>query len=174
VVAYLAYLRAPLDPSDARYLGFLAGTTLADSPRFGEGLEWQWRTLDECAEEKVDRVNPTFSKYMSKETKEGPKRACWNSWIAPHNFEGFFLNFEGFFLNMGDMLVKAGDWQTARKIYANAKLSHDYPAWKFSSILDDRIEHAQENTALLQCDKCNANRDDDDQLQVFMHGCHQQ
>jgi tetratricopeptide (TPR) repeat protein len=172
-----------LDPSDARYLGFLAGTTMAegnlhkderltrkgyfmlrdsirawpefnlftggyimsrlpsDSPRFREGLEWQWRTLDECAEERVDRANPIFSKYMSKETKEGPKRACWNSWIAPHNFEGFFLN-------MGDMLVKAGDWQTARKIYANAKLSHEYPSWKFSSVLDDRIEHAQENVAL--------------------------
>jgi len=39
---------------------------------------------------------------MSKKTKEGKKRVCWNSWIAPHNFEGFFLN-------MGDMLVKSGD-----------------------------------------------------------------
>jgi hypothetical protein len=53
---------------------------------------------------------------------DGKKRACWNSWIAPHNFEGFFLN-------MGDMLVKVGDWRTAQKIYANAKLSPDYANW---------------------------------------------
>ena len=40
---------------------------------------------------------------MTLETKEGARRACWNSRIAPHNLEGFFLN-------MGDMLVKSGDW----------------------------------------------------------------
>ena len=150
-----------LDPSDARYLGFLAGNIVAegtlhkderlvrrgyymlldaidawpefnlftagfvlsrlpaDSPRFKEGLEWQWRELDVCAQERIDRRNPDYSRYMALERREGPKRACWNSWIAPHNFEGFLLN-------MGDMLVKSGDWQTGQKIYANAKLSRDY------------------------------------------------
>ena len=172
-----------LDPSEARYLGFLAANTLAegnlhkdeqltreghfillesikawpefnlftggyvmsrlpaDSPRFREGLEWQWRTLDECIEGKIDRANPDYSRYMSKETKEGRKRPCWNSWIAPHNLEGFFLN-------MGDMLVKAGDWQTAQKIYANAKLSKEYASWKYQTVLDDRIKQAQGNVAL--------------------------
>jgi hypothetical protein len=171
-----------LDPSDARYLGFLAGHTIAeghlhkdeqltregyfmlldsirawpefnlftggyvmsrlpaDSPKFREGLEWQWRTLDECIEGKIDRANPDYSQYMSLETREGKKRACWNSWIAPHNFEGFFLN-------MGDMLVKSGDWQTAQKIYANAKLSKEYASWKYQAVLDDRIKHAQANVA---------------------------
>ncbi len=172
-----------LDPSEARYLGFLAANTLAegnlhkderltregyfmlldaikawpefnlftggyvmsrlppDSPQFREGLEWQWRTLDVCTQEKVDRANPDFSKYMSKETREGRKRPCWNSWIAPHNFEGFFLN-------MGDMLVKSGDWQTAQKIYANAKLSKEYANWKYQNVLDDRMQQAQGNVAL--------------------------
>jgi hypothetical protein len=171
-----------LDPSDARYLGFLAGHTIAegtlhqdekliregyfmlldaikawpefnlftggyvmsrlpaDSPKFREGLEWQWRTLDECIEGKIDRANPDYSKYMSLETREGKKRACWNSWIAPHNFEGFFLN-------MGDMLVKSGDWQTAQKIYANAKLSKEYASWKYQTVLEDRIQQAQANVA---------------------------
>jgi hypothetical protein len=171
-----------LDPSEARYLGFLAGNTLAegnvhqdekltregyfmlldaikawpefnlftggyimsrlpaDSPQFREGLEWQWRTLDECIEGKIDHANPDYSKYMSKETREGRKRVCWNSWIAPHNFEGFFLN-------MGDMLVKSGDWQTAQKIYATAKLAKEYPSWKYQAVLDDRIKQAQANVA---------------------------
>lgn len=77
--------------------GYVFSRLPADSPQFQEGLAWQWRTLDHCIE-------------------EGKKRACWNSWIAPHNLEGFFLN-------MGDMLVKSGDWQMAQKIYANARLS---------------------------------------------------
>lgn len=47
------------------------------------------------------------------------------------------------------MLVKSGDWQTAQKIYANAKLSKVYGNWKYQAVLDDRIKHAQDNVALL-------------------------
>jgi hypothetical protein len=121
--------------------GYVMSRLPADSPRFREGLEWQWRNLDVCVSGKIDRVNPDYSKYMSLETKQGPKRACWNSWIAPHNLEGFFLN-------MGDMLVKSGDWQTAQKIYANAKLVKEYPSWKYQTVLDERIKQAQGNVAL--------------------------
>src|SRR5260221_633334 len=81
----------------------------------------------------MDRRNPDYARYMALVTTKGPKRVCWNSWIAPHNFEGFFLN-------MGDMLVKAGDWQTAQKIYGNAKLTPEYGQWKFRQMLEDRIE----------------------------------
>jgi len=112
----------------------------ADSARFKQGLEWQWRTLDECAGTTVDRRQPAFDAYMRLDTKEGKKRVCWNSWIAPHNFEGFFMN-------MGDMLVKAGDWQMAQRIYANAKLSPAYRQWKFSPTLEARIAQAQANVA---------------------------
>jgi hypothetical protein len=121
-----------LNPSDARYLGFLAGHTVAegtlhkderlvrrgyymlldaieawpefnlftagyvmsrlpaDSLRFREGLKWQWQNVDVCIEGRLDRMNPDYAKYMRLETKEGPKRVCWNSWIAPHNFEASF------------------------------------------------------------------------------------
>lgn len=89
--------------------GYVMSRLPADSPQLREGLEWEWQNLDICIGEKLDRANPDYTRYMSMETREGPKRACWNSWIAPHNLEGFFLN-------MGDMLVKAGDWQTAQKI----------------------------------------------------------
>lgn len=75
------------------------------------------------------------------QTTEGAKRVCWNSWIAPHNLEGFFLN-------LGDMLVKAGEWQTAQKMYANAKLSPSYPQWKFRDVLEDRIASAQANVTI--------------------------
>ena len=49
---------------------------------------------------------------------------------------------------MGDMLVKSGDWQTAQRVYANAKLSPDYERWKFRGILEDRIKLAEANVAL--------------------------
>jgi hypothetical protein len=120
--------------------GYVMSRLPADSPRFKEGLEWQWRNLEVCVQESIDRANPDYTKYMALETKEGIKRVCWNSSIAPHNLEGFFLN-------MGDMLVKAGDWQTAQKIYANAKLPRDYATWKFAPVLEARIAQAQENVA---------------------------
>jgi hypothetical protein len=163
-----------MSPADARYLGFLATTTLADgslnknervtrrgyrellqaiaawpefnlftagyslsaqplhSREFTQALQWQWRDIDVCAGGRIDRRNPDFSNYMHLEKRTGNKRACWNSEIAPHNFEGFFLN-------MGDMLVKAGDAHTARIIYGNAKLSPSYPQWPYRAILEQRL-----------------------------------
>lgn len=112
----------------------------ADSPMFKDALEMQWRTLDLCAGRTVDRRQPDFAPYMALATTEGPKRVCWNSWIAPHNFEGFFLN-------MGDMLVKAGDVATAQKIYANAKLSPTYGEWKHRALLEQRMADATQNVA---------------------------
>ena len=120
--------------------GYVFSRLPADSPQFREGLEWQWHTLDKCIEGKIDRANPDYSKYLAKETTEGKRRVCWNSWIAPHNLEGFFVN-------MADMLVKSGDWQTAQKIYANARLPRSYATWKYQSVLEDRINRAQANVA---------------------------
>ncbi|WP_431113001.1 hypothetical protein [Variovorax paradoxus] len=169
-----------LDPTDARYLGFLGSALLSEgaihkderltrrgyytlreaidawpefnlftagyvlsaqpkgSERFKEALEWQWTTLDRCAGTRIDRQNPDFRPYMASETNSGPKRVCWNSWIAPHNFEGFFLNF-------GDMLVKAGEWKTAKVAYANAKHSSSYSEWTLAPVLEERIQSAENN-----------------------------
>jgi len=107
---------------------------------FQYGLELQWKNIDVCVDDVVDRANPDMSPYLHLATTEGRKRVCWNGWIAPHNFEGFFMN-------MGDMLVKSGDWRTAKKIYVNAKLSPDYDSWKFSDVLEARISQAQDNVA---------------------------
>jgi uncharacterized membrane protein len=126
---------------------FTAGYTMSRLPltdsKYAEAVDYQWQNLDACAEEKVDRHTVQYDKYMAKETTTGRKRPCWNSWISPHNFEGFFLN-------MGDMIVKQGDPATARRVYANAKLSKTYQAWPFKQVLDDRIAHADENVALFR------------------------
>ncbi len=172
-----------LDPKDSRFLGFLAGTTLAEGKiqgdekltrkgffemkdavsawpefnlftrgytmsrlpvtdeRFAAAVEDQWDTLDRCADGvRVDRKTADFAPFMSKETRTGWKRPCWNSWIAPHNFEGFFLS-------MGDMVVKQGDVATARNVYAQARLAKEYPTWPYREVLDRRIAEADLNVA---------------------------
>jgi hypothetical protein len=123
---------------------FTGGYTMSAQPvaseRFHEALDWQWRTLDDCTGEKVDRTTGAYGKYMPLETQQGEKRVCWNSWIAPHNFEGFFLD-------MGDLVVKSGDWKLGQKIYADAKLSKTYPQWPFRDALETRIRDAADNVA---------------------------
>lgn len=123
---------------------FTAGYVMSRIPytesRYTDAVDYQWETLDRCAGEKVDRKTGSFAKYMPLETKEGRKRVCWNSWIAPHNFEGFFLN-------MGDMIVKQGDVATAKNVYAQARLSKTYATWPHRETLEKRIEQAEENVA---------------------------
>jgi hypothetical protein len=123
--------------------GYVMSQQPPDSARFRQGLEWQWRNADVCAEAKVDRTHPDYAVYMALATTQGKKRACWNSWIAPHNLEGFFLN-------MGDMLVASGDWQTAQVIYANARLSATYANWEYKDVLEQRIVNAQSNVAIFR------------------------
>lgn len=103
---------------------------------------------------------------MALDTRTGRKRACWNSWIAPHNLEGFFLN-------MGDMLVKAGDVRAARAIYANAKASHEYASWKFRDVLDARIADAETNVAAFNHPGTTSTRLMIDSAFACM-GCHEQ
>ena len=118
--------------------GYTASTQPVDSERFREALEYQWLNLDVCVGEKVDRANPDYARYMRLEAQDGPKRVCWNSWIAPHNFEGFFLNF-------GDMLVKAGQPEIAVATYRNAQHAREYAAWPYRSVLEARIREAAKN-----------------------------
>jgi hypothetical protein len=146
--------------------GYIMSRLPSDSSRFRQAVEWQWRNLDVCVGSKIDRANPDYTRYMPLETRTGVKRVCWNSWIAPHNFEGFFLN-------MGDMLVKSGDWRTGVKLYENARLSRQYSAWKFRAVLDKRIAHARENVA-----RFNATRPARDGLMInsgfACMACHQE
>jgi len=120
--------------------GYVASALPAASPEFAAGLEQQWQNIEVCIKQKIDRKHPGYAGFMALETKVGHERACWNSPIAPHNLEGFFLN-------MGDMLVKSRDWRTARAIYANARVSKEFASWRYRDVLADRIAHAEANVA---------------------------
>ncbi|HLJ22086.1 MAG TPA: hypothetical protein VKU84_17905 [Stellaceae bacterium] len=126
--------------------GYVLSSRPYDSERFKEAVEFQWQNLDACVGERVDRQHPDYARYLRLETREGPKRVCWNSWIAPHNFEGFFLNF-------GDMLVKAGEPDAAVRMYANAKLAPDYATWKYRDVLEERLRNAALNIEPFRRDK---------------------
>lgn len=124
---------------------FTAGYSLsrqpADSPQFKEALDYQWRNVDACAKQKMNRQDPDFSNFSIDTLSQGDPRACGNGPIAPHNWEGFFLN-------LGDMLVKSGDWQDAQKAYRNAQRHPAYASWTFRNVLEQRIEQAEANVAL--------------------------
>lgn len=146
--------------------GYPMSTLDPQSDHFKEGLQWQWYTLDLCAGHKIDRKNPNYGAYMHTEQHFGKQRACWNSWAAPHNFEGFFMN-------MGDMLVKSGDWQTGIKIYQTATLVKSYSSWPYRPMLEKRIRNAKENVRYFQ----QKNKDPDKTI-LFNSGygcvaCHQ-
>jgi hypothetical protein len=123
--------------------GYVMSRLPWDSERYRDAVDDQWENLDVCVDAKVDRATADFSPYMRLDTKVGWKRACWDSWVAPHNLEGFFLN-------MGDMIVTAGDPKTARNVYAQAKLPASYAKWPYKDVLERRIAQADENVALFR------------------------
>jgi hypothetical protein len=117
----------------------LSGLPQTD-PLYTEAVGLMWKNLDACVGETVDRADPRFDRYHPTRATTGPKRVCWNTAIAPHNDEGFFLS-------MGDMLVKAGDWKTGRVLYANAKSYDSYKDWPYKGVLEERIANAERNVS---------------------------
>ena len=63
----------------------------------------------------------------------GRRRACYSSWLAPHNVEGFFLSF-------GDMLLRNDQVELAQRAWQAAKMSPIYGQWKESFVLENHIE----------------------------------
>jgi hypothetical protein len=120
-------------------IGYVLGAQPDTSALFREGLDMQWRALEACRRRPVSRSDPEFQPGLGDGRDEADphvRRACYNSWIAPHNLEGFFLN-------MGDLVMRSGDWRTARKVYALARQAEAYPAWPYRDVLEARIRDAE-------------------------------
>ncbi|HEX8517218.1 MAG TPA: hypothetical protein VF868_13560 [Bacteroidia bacterium] len=114
---------------------------------FTLAVKYQWELLDDCScrevtKKEIMRSPDLFFKNLVEEMKttKDPliRRACWNTEIAPHNYEGYLLNF-------GDMLVKSGNVEDARKIYSAARLSPTYQDWVYRPVLEKRIVMASRN-----------------------------
>lgn len=126
-----------------QFNGFSMGYVMMQLPpghrRYDEGVKAYWRSVDSCAGRKVDRANPDFKPYVADEWK-GRRAVCGNSWIAPHNFEGFFMG-------MGDALLKSGDVKAARVLYENAKLAPRYEQWPYRKELEERVQGLEARAA---------------------------
>ncbi len=122
--------------------GYIHSSDPFDSPQYATAMQQMWQDLDVCAGQPISREHPGFAQPPV-QTTVGHQRACWNSSIAPHNLEGFFLNF-------GDMLVKQGEVASARAMYANARLSATYAEWAYRDVLERRITDAEANVAVFR------------------------
>lgn len=125
--------------------GYILSQLPRDDPGFQLGLAQQWATIDVCAGVVVDRTNPDLVSTLGRETRQGRLRVCWNSWIAPFNFEGFFMN-------LGDVLVKDGQVATGVRLYEAARLADNYDRWPYRAHLEQRIVEAAENVTRFNAD----------------------
>jgi uncharacterized protein YceK len=121
-------------------IGYILSTLDTSDANYKKALDWQYNTISDCACEKLDKDSDYKAAIEKIKTNTDRKiaRACWNSWIAPHNWEGFCLNF-------GDMLTKKGDVAEAIKIYNLARLSDGFDSWPFKGELENRIAQVNEN-----------------------------
>jgi len=124
---------------------FVGGTMLSifsqpGDPEFSQALEYMWQSVDLCAGEVVNRADPLpqMRARIRDERREGLARACSNSWLAPHSFEGFWLFF-------GDLLTKNGDLDLARAMYEFTQTAQNYERWPFKHVLEDRLANLQHN-----------------------------
>jgi hypothetical protein len=102
-----------------------------DSSSYKKALDSLWQALDSCVGGTVDRANPDLKQYLYLQTAVGRKKACWSEGtIAPHSFEGFMFN-------LGNGLVKAGQVETAKVMYANARLADNYSTWPYRQYLEE-------------------------------------
>lgn len=119
--------------------GYALSTLPPEHARWPEVVAAMWTSVDVCAGRSVPREAPDYEPFASQKAEEadlaGRRRVCWNSALAPHNFEGFFLH-------NGDVLVKNGQPEVAIVMYENAKLSRTYGSWTYRDVLEERIASA--------------------------------
>ena len=135
---------------------FTKAYSIMNGGRRQEAIADFWKNLDKCACEKVDRKNLDYRKYTRLKDVESKMSTCWNTWIAPHNLDGFFLIF-------GDAVMKEGDLQTALNLYENATYSEEFDHWKYKDLLLQRIsqtksiiagEQAKADIKMMGYDQC--------------------
>jgi len=153
-------------------IGYVMSGIAHTKDRYKEAVEFQWRNLEECLCREIDRDNPTLDdigeipKRVASDYKKS--RACTNSWIAPHNVEGFLLN-------LGDMLVKQGNTSAAAEVYRSIRQVAEFREWPYRGELTKRLENLEANVEKFrrQAQTFKDNR------QVFIRttygcmGCHQ-
>lgn len=128
-------------------IGYVLSNLPAGHERYQEAIDLQWRNLEACLCREIDRSNPDLDdidripERVAGDPLKG--RACVNSWIAPHNVEGFLLN-------LGDMLVKGGDLNAAREVYESARRVEEFHSWPYRHKLESRLRRLEDNVELFR------------------------
>lgn len=114
-------------------------------PNFKKTLDWMESTTETCY--CTDPLSEACKQFISQKVDNpkslGRNRIIPNSWVAPHNIEGYFMSY-------GDLLVKNGDWEKAVSIYELARHAPDYPNWPYRDVLERRIRNAQANVPIFR------------------------
>ncbi|WPP50155.1 hypothetical protein [Catalinimonas niigatensis] len=120
-----------------------------DDTNYAKALAWMEELANRCYcdGQNFDPESEDCIRFVSQRVEEpkrlGKKRVVPNSWVAPHNVEGFFMTW-------GDLLVKHGDWEKGASIYAFAKHAPDYENWDYKDVLERRLTHAQQNVTVFR------------------------
>lgn len=113
-----------------------------NDPNFRKAIKWMEKTTERCYCQDPNPLSKECVKFIAQEIPNpktlGKNRIVPNSWVAPHNIEGYFMSY-------GDLLVKNGEWEKAISIYELAKHAPDYINWPYRNVLETRIQHAEEN-----------------------------
>lgn len=131
---------------------FTKAYSIMNGDRRAEAIQDLWKNLDVCVGEKVDRDNLDYRKYQGLKDVESKMSTCWNTWIAPHNLEGFFLIF-------GDLLLEENDRPRALMMYRNATYTDNFDNWKYKenvlqriSLLENAIAQDKEKAGIMAHD----------------------
>jgi len=120
-----------------QFQGFVQGWVLtsmypANSPRFNDGINGYFATLNSCVGFKVSRTDPSAPEFVFNILAKADP-ACYNTSIAPHNLEGTFLG-------LGDAFAKEGKLTQARASYENVMRVPGYPGWAYMHMLEARLQ----------------------------------
>jgi len=109
-------------------------------PGLNEAEDVLWQTAAICFGRKIEpsKVNASELRadiIRSQYNFSGSKRdkACFNSELAPHNVEGFFLHF-------GDVLAKTGNEANAKIMYQLASATPSANNWPYRQVAETRIK----------------------------------
>ncbi len=123
-------------------IGYVMSGIAHSKDWYNEAVAFQWRNLEECLCRKIDRKAPKLDDIGEIPERVADdynkSRACTNSWIAPHNVEGFLLN-------LGDMLVKQGNTSAAAEVYRSIRQVAEFGQWPYRRELNSRLENLEAN-----------------------------
>ena len=113
-----------------------------ESVRFKAGLAMLFSVLDVCYGQSIDRERPvTYDKIVPANFKNSAYHYyCENTFMAPHNAEGFLFT-------LADALLKAGKIEPARIMYENVKKSSGYATFPYQNLVDQRLSNLEKNSA---------------------------